>query len=85
MFIICLWFKQKRRYFIILQGVDSKLSTEKCFIDGIDNLVSIDYCSEEGEADNTVNHQGVCTAEDGKVYTCEHGHWSGTDNSVAMK
>jgi hypothetical protein len=67
--------------FINLQDSDA----EKCYIAEIDNFVSIDYCSEEDEVDNTVKHQGVCTAKDGKVYTCEHGHWSGTDSSVGMK
>ncbi|XP_060607330.1 CUB and sushi domain-containing protein 1-like [Ruditapes philippinarum] len=63
------------------QNTDS--DAEKCYIAEIDNFVSIDFCSEEDEVDNTVKHQGVCTAKDGKVYTCEHGQWSGTDSSVA--
>jgi sulfatase maturation enzyme AslB (radical SAM superfamily) len=72
-------------YLINLQDADFKVRTEKCFIDEIDNLVNIEYCSEQDIIDNTVNHQGVCTAENGKAYTCEHGHWSGTDSSVGMK
>ncbi|XP_060562814.1 uncharacterized protein LOC132722341, partial [Ruditapes philippinarum] len=62
----------------------AEFTQQKCFIDEIESLINIDYCSELDVSDNTVRHQGVCTAKNGKVvYTCQHGHWSETDSSVA--
>ena len=68
--------------FLSRQITHSELHEGKCFIADLESKPN--ECSDVEDDRRTVGHLGRCTLEGGQIWTCVHGHWTGTVSSPGM-